>query len=114
MATVVPFASCYVGVRPKQLFGRAPRGGSYLSLITQRGPHCAPRPHLGCHAPKMTLRQICRMLKLLKQIRNREAAAAAARKQGSAAPAPASPGTKSEKRCIPSCLRHKRSLKRFS
>ncbi|KAL7402898.1 hypothetical protein ABVT39_021386 [Epinephelus coioides] len=63
----------------------------------------------------MTLRQICRMLKVMKQIRNREAAAAAAaaaRKQGSAAPAPASPGNKSEKKCIPSCLRHKRSIKR--
>lgn len=34
------------------------------------------------------------------------------RKQGSTAPAPASPGTKSEKRCIPSCLRHKRCIKR--
>lgn len=35
------------------------------------------------------------------------------RKQGSAvSPTPASPGTKAEKRCIPSCLRHKRCIKR--
>lgn len=34
------------------------------------------------------------------------------RKQGSAAPTPVSPSSKSEKRCIPSCLRHKRSKKR--
>ncbi|CAK6973236.1 uncharacterized protein LOC122875182 [Scomber scombrus] len=57
------------------------------------------------------------MLKMMKQVGNREAAAAAtttaaARKQGSAAPAPASPGTKSEKRCMPSCLRLKRCIKR--
>ncbi|KAG7229823.1 hypothetical protein INR49_012472 [Caranx melampygus] len=32
---------------------------------------------------------------------------------GSAAsPTPASPGTKGEKKCIPSCLRHKRCIKR--
>uniref|UniRef100_A0A3P8QLG6 Si:ch211-172l8.4 n=1 Tax=Astatotilapia calliptera TaxID=8154 RepID=A0A3P8QLG6_ASTCA len=48
-----------------------------MSLLTNRGPRCAPRPRLACHAPKMTLRQICRMLKVMKQIRNREAAAAA-------------------------------------
>lgn len=34
------------------------------------------------------------------------------RKQGSAAPVPVSPGTKSEKKCTPCCLRHKRSIKR--
>lgn len=34
------------------------------------------------------------------------------RKQGSASPAPASPATKAEKKCILSCLRHKRSIKR--
>lgn len=36
------------------------------------------------------------------------------RKQGSASQAPPSPGIKSEKRCIPSCLRRKRSIKRVS
>lgn len=36
------------------------------------------------------------------------------RKQGSAAPAPASPGAKSEKKCVPSCLRRKRGIKRVS
>ncbi|TKS73011.1 hypothetical protein D9C73_007099 [Collichthys lucidus] len=116
MATVVPFASCYASVQPLQLFGRGPRGGNYLSLFSYRGPRCTPRPRLACHAPKMTIRQICRMLKVMKQVRNREAAAAAAaaRKQGSAAaPVPASPSTKSEKKCVPSCLRHKRSIKRI-
>ncbi|KAK2841862.1 hypothetical protein Q5P01_012062 [Channa striata] len=113
MATVVPFASCYAGPQPLQLFGRGPRGGTCLSLLTHRGPHCSPRPHLAYRAPNMTLWQICRMLKVMKQIRTREAAAAAAaRKQGSASPTPASPSTKSEKKCIPSCLRHKRSIKR--
>ncbi|XP_076742926.1 uncharacterized protein LOC143419558 [Maylandia zebra] len=116
MAAVVPFVSCYASVQPLQLFGRGPRGGNYLSLLTNRGPRCAPRPRLACHAPKMTLRQICRMLKVMKQIRNREAAATASptRKQGSASPAPASPGAKSEKKCVPSCLRRKRSIKRVS
>ncbi|KAM7413977.1 hypothetical protein PAMA_019003 [Pampus argenteus] len=109
-------ASCYAhsSVQPLQLFAKGPRGGNYMALITYRGPRCTPRPRLACHAPKMTLRQICRMLKVMKQVRNREAAATAAtaRKQGSASPAPASPGTKSEKKCIPSCLRHKRGIKR--
>ncbi|KAA8592028.1 hypothetical protein FQN60_017402 [Etheostoma spectabile] len=181
MATVVPFASCYTsGVQPLQLFGKGPIQGNYLSLLTYRGPRWTPRPRLACHAPKMTLRQICRMLMIMKQVRKREAAAAAAaspnpkkvcankvkskvsnadmlkaifelkerfsvfeqriyknseditvvkeemkalvfkqrrrktRKQGSAAPAPASPGTKSEKKCAPSCLRQKRSIKRVS
>uniref|UniRef100_A0A3Q0REB0 Si:ch211-172l8.4 n=1 Tax=Amphilophus citrinellus TaxID=61819 RepID=A0A3Q0REB0_AMPCI len=72
------FASCYASVQPLQLFGRGPRGGNYLSLLTQRGPRCTPRPRLACHAPKMTLRQICRLLKVMKQIRDREAAAAPA------------------------------------
>ncbi|KAF3689181.1 hypothetical protein EXN66_Car004853 [Channa argus] len=113
MATVVPFASCYGGAQPLQLFGRGPRGGAYLSLLTYRGPHCTPRPHLAYHAPNMTLWQICRMLKVMKQIRNREAtAAASSRKQGSASPTPASPSTKSEKKCLPNCIRNKRSIKR--
>lgn len=73
------FASCYASVQPLQLFGRGPRGANYLSLFAYRGPRCTPRPRLACHAPKMTLRQICRMLKMLKQVRNREAAATAAR-----------------------------------
>lgn len=34
------------------------------------------------------------------------------RKQGSVSPVPVSPGTKSEKKCTPCCLRHKRSIKR--
>uniref|UniRef100_A0A3P8RKC5 Si:ch211-172l8.4 n=1 Tax=Amphiprion percula TaxID=161767 RepID=A0A3P8RKC5_AMPPE len=71
------FASCYASVQPLQLFGKGARGGHYLSLLTNRGPHCSPRPRLTCHAPKMTLRQICRMLKVMKQVRKREAAAAA-------------------------------------
>uniref|UniRef100_A0A8P4KIR3 Si:ch211-172l8.4 n=1 Tax=Dicentrarchus labrax TaxID=13489 RepID=A0A8P4KIR3_DICLA len=73
------FASCYASVEPLHLFGRGPRGANYLSLLyTYRGPRCTPRPRLACHAPKMTLRQICRMLKVMKKVRNREAAAAAA------------------------------------
>ncbi|KAM4573681.1 uncharacterized protein PAE49_008437 [Odontesthes bonariensis] len=117
MATVVPFASCYASAPPLQLFGRGPGGGNYyLSLIAYRGPRCVPRPRLACHAPKMTLRQICRMLKVMKQVRNREAAAAA-RKQGPvgpAAPAPVSPGIKPDRKCTPSCLRHRRNIKRIS
>eukprot|EP00064_Thunnus_orientalis_P011598 superscaffoldBa00001688_g11629 len=117
MATVVPCASCYAhsSVQPLHLFGKGPRGDNFLALLTYRGPRCTPRPHLTCHAPKMTLRQICCKLKVMKKVRNRDAAAAAAaaaRKQGSAAPAPVSPGTKSEKKCVPSCVRHKRSIKR--
>uniref|UniRef100_A0A3Q2Q3N8 Si:ch211-172l8.4 n=1 Tax=Fundulus heteroclitus TaxID=8078 RepID=A0A3Q2Q3N8_FUNHE len=71
------FASCYASAQPLQLFGRGPVGANYLSLLKYRGPRCAPRPHLAYHAPRLTLRQICRMLKVLKQVRNREAAASA-------------------------------------
>uniref|UniRef100_A0A1A8I2R8 Uncharacterized protein n=1 Tax=Nothobranchius kuhntae TaxID=321403 RepID=A0A1A8I2R8_NOTKU len=46
-----------------------------MSLLAYRGPRSTPRPRLAC--PKMTLRQICRMLKMMKQVRTREAAAAA-------------------------------------
>ncbi|MED6261119.1 hypothetical protein ATANTOWER_001072 [Ataeniobius toweri] len=113
MAAVVPFASCYASIQPLQLFGRGPVGGNYLSLLKYRGPRCAPRPRLACHTPRMTLLQICRLLKGMKQVRNREAAATT-RKQGSSSPAPASPGIKSEKKCVPCCLRRKRSLKRVS
>ncbi|XP_077938587.1 uncharacterized protein LOC144383705 [Gasterosteus aculeatus] len=117
MATVVPFASCYSSAQPLQLFGRGPGQANYLLLFTQRGPRLAPRPRLALHAPRMSLRQICHMLKVMKQVRNGEAAATssaapAVRKQGPAAPAPASPATKSEKKCVPSCLRSKRSIKR--
>ncbi|KAM9375745.1 uncharacterized protein KZ484_008277 [Pholidichthys leucotaenia] len=112
MATVVPFASYYASVQPLHMFGRGPGGGNYMSLLKYRGPHCSPQPRMAYHTPKMTLRQICRLLKVMKQIRNREAAAAPTRKQGSSSLAPASPGTKSEKKCVLSCLRRKRSVKR--
>lgn len=74
---VSQFASCYATAQPLQLFGRENRGGHYLSLLAYRGPRCTPRPRLVCHAPKMTLRQICHTLKVMRQVRHREAAAAA-------------------------------------
>ncbi|KAF6735595.1 hypothetical protein FQA47_019007 [Oryzias melastigma] len=115
MAAVVPFASCYAGgSQPLQLFGKGPAGSNYLSLLAYRGPRCAPRPRLTCHAPKMTLRQICRLLRMMKQVKKRETSVAAARKQGTASPAPSSPGSKAEKKCPPCCLRYKRSIKRIS
>ncbi|KAF7644563.1 hypothetical protein LDENG_00219840 [Lucifuga dentata] len=117
MATVVPCASCYArsSFQPLQLFGRGPRGAYYRSLIAHRGPRSTPRPRLACHTPKMTLRQICHMLRMMKQVRKREAAAAAAasRKQGSAAPPPASPSTKTEKKSFPCCFRRRCSIKHF-
>ncbi|KAM8892632.1 uncharacterized protein AB9W97_012551 isoform 1-T2 [Spinachia spinachia] len=114
MATVVPFASCYGSVRPLKLFGRGPGQANYLLLFTQKGPCFAPRPRLALLAPRMSLRQIWRMLKMMKQVRSGDAAAAAPaiRKQGPVAPAPTSPGTKSEKKCTPSCIGHKCSIKR--
>ncbi|CAB1425192.1 unnamed protein product [Pleuronectes platessa] len=110
----VQFASCYGSGQPLYLFGRAPRGTNYLALFTYRGPRCTPRPRLAYPPPKMTLRQICGMLKVMKQVRKREAAAAAAacRKQGSSSPTPASPGTKSDRKCLLGGPRHKRSIKR--
>lgn len=76
------FASCYSSAQPLQLFGRGPGQANYLLLFTQRGPRLAPRPRLALHAPRMSLRQICHMLKVMKQVRNGEAAATS-----SAAPA---------------------------
>ncbi|KAJ3596720.1 hypothetical protein NHX12_003124 [Muraenolepis orangiensis] len=72
---LLTFASCYgqSSVQPLQLFGRGP-GLDYMSLLAYRGPRSAPRPHLAHHGPRMTLRQICRMLKTMKQLRAREAA----------------------------------------
>lgn len=49
-----------------------------MSLFSYRGPRGSPRPRLACHAPKMTLRQIYRMLRIMRQLRIKEAAAAAA------------------------------------
>ncbi|KAA0724530.1 hypothetical protein E1301_Tti003798 [Triplophysa tibetana] len=92
------------------MFGRG-HGGDYMSLFTYRGPRWSPRPRLACNAPKMTLRQICRMLRIMRQLRIKEAAAAAAaaRKQGSPAVTPKSPTVKSERRCLPACFRRRRS-----
>ncbi|TRY87994.1 hypothetical protein DNTS_007022 [Danionella cerebrum] len=120
MATVVPIkylsgacASCY-GSSSLLLYGRG-SGGDYMDLFSYRGPRGAPRPRLACHAPKMTLRQICRMLRIMRQLRNKEAAAAAAaRKQASPPSSPSS--IKSDKRCLPACFRRRRSnnIKRVS
>ncbi|KAM9816362.1 uncharacterized protein ACBT44_010723 isoform 1-T3 [Syngnathus typhle] len=78
MATFVHCASCYAhsSVQPLHMFGKGPDRGNYMSLFTYRGPRYAPRPRLPRHAPNMTLWQICHMLKLMKQVRKREAAAA--------------------------------------
>ncbi|XP_077566943.1 uncharacterized protein LOC144190159 isoform X4 [Stigmatopora nigra] len=69
MTTVVHCASCYAhsSVQPLHMFGKGPARGNYLSLFTYRGPRHAPRPRLPHHAPNMTLKQICQMLKLMKQ-----------------------------------------------
>ena len=47
-----------------------------MSLFMYRVPHYVPRARLVYRAPKMTLRQICRLLKMMKQVRKREAAIA--------------------------------------
>lgn len=59
------FASCYV--QPLQLFGQGTRRVNYLSLLTYHGPHCTPQPRIVCHTPRLTLRQICHMLKVMRQ-----------------------------------------------
>ncbi|KAM9503903.1 uncharacterized protein ACWYII_000962 [Salvelinus alpinus] len=114
MATVVPFASCYGNStlhQPLQLFGKGPKCG-YMSLIAYRGPRNDPHPRLACNTPKLTLRQIYRMLCVM---RYEAAAAANKRKQASSPPPPGSP-TKSDRRCLPSCFRRRRitpNIKRF-
>ncbi|KAF4091116.1 hypothetical protein AMELA_G00033310 [Ameiurus melas] len=108
MATVVPCASCYASsrVQPLGFLGRGP-SGAYMSLLVYHGPRGAPPPTLAHHAPNMTLRQICHMLRLMRQVRHREAAAAAAatRKQAAGLAAPSSP---SQKHCLPGFLRRRR------
>ncbi|KAK6318375.1 hypothetical protein J4Q44_G00116660 [Coregonus suidteri] len=114
MATVVPFASCYGNStlhQPLQLFGKGPKCG-YMSLIAYRSPCNVPRPRLACNAPKLTLCQICRMLRVM---RFEAAAAANNRKQASSPPPPVSPA-KSDRRCLPSCFRRRlntTNVKRF-
>ncbi|KAJ8343875.1 hypothetical protein SKAU_G00312040 [Synaphobranchus kaupii] len=106
MATVVPFASCYAanGLRPLQLFRNGP-GGGYLCLLTYHGPRGVPRPRVAYRGPKMTLRQICRMLRAM-----REGGPAGTRKQTSPVPPPGSPVVKvTERRCFPACFRRRRS-----
>lgn len=100
------------------MYARSSRG-DYLSMFMYRGPRFVPQPRLSHHDPNMTLRQICRMLKVMKQVKKREraavaaaAAAATARKQASMVSAPASPGSKCDKRCAVGCVRYKRSIKR--
>ncbi|CAL8358527.1 unnamed protein product [Lota lota] len=114
MASVVHCASCYgqSSVQPLQLFGRGP-GLDYMSMLTYRGPRCVPHPRLAYHSPRMTLRQICRTLKIMKQLRAREAAIIPGRKQGSAV---AATSAVPEKRCLPSCLRRRwnNNIKRAS
>lgn len=79
LSVTLQCASCYGSrsVQPLQLFGKSPNS-SYISLLTYRNPRGGPRPRLACHGPKLTLRQICRMLRMMRQVRNREAAATAA------------------------------------
>ncbi|KAJ8417460.1 hypothetical protein AAFF_G00286870 [Aldrovandia affinis] len=68
MVHVIPFASYYTitTLRPMQLFGKGPEFG-YMSLFTYHGPRTAPRPRMAYHAPKMTLRQICHLLRVMRQ-----------------------------------------------
>ncbi|KAK1803981.1 hypothetical protein P4O66_003916 [Electrophorus voltai] len=103
------FASCCGSctLQPWLLFGRGP-GGGYM-LLTCHGPRGAPRPSLACRTPQMTLRQICHMLRIMRQVRRREAATAAdnARKQVAVSAMPSSPSSQSERRCLLSCLRRR-------
>ncbi|KAI1904541.1 hypothetical protein AGOR_G00006700 [Albula goreensis] len=71
----------------------------------------APHPRMACHAPKMTLRQICHMLRMMRKMRSREAGPGGmSRKQTSPLPPPSSPVTKAtERRCLPACLRRRRN-----
>uniref|UniRef100_A0A3Q3VKD4 Uncharacterized protein n=1 Tax=Mola mola TaxID=94237 RepID=A0A3Q3VKD4_MOLML len=71
-------ASCYASIQPLQLFGKGSRGANCLSLFAYHGPRYMQRPHLACHTQKMTLRQICRMLKVMKKMRSRETTAGVA------------------------------------
>ncbi|KAJ7997804.1 hypothetical protein DPEC_G00215930 [Dallia pectoralis] len=106
MATVVPFASCYGDSSPRQplqLFGKGPQC-DYMSLITYRSPRNVAHPRLACSPPKLTLRQIYRMLRVL---RYEATAAANPRKQASSPPG--SP-VRSDRRFLPSCFRRRRSI----
>ncbi|KAK7891974.1 hypothetical protein WMY93_023937 [Mugilogobius chulae] len=81
MAFVVPCASYY---GHGNAHGR-PSRGDYMSMFIYRGPRVTPQPRLSHHDPNMTLRQICRMLKVMKQVKKRERAATAAATAAAAA-----------------------------
>ncbi|KAK6479949.1 hypothetical protein HHUSO_G19104 [Huso huso] len=110
MATFIPCASCYGNSGPLQLFGMG-RTGGYLSLLSYHGPTGGPRPRLVYHTPRLTLRQICRLIRMMRQVRIKEAAkASAAQIQAPGLSAPAPPvAMTSEKHCLSSCFRHHRS-----
>lgn len=95
-----PVCAC-VG-RPTPVAALVPGHGS-LCLIMKRS-HVAARANIQSHF-LLSFLSLCVWFPSL--------SLSAHRKQGSAAsPTPASPGTKAEKKCIPSCLRHKRCIKR--
>ncbi|KAL4623504.1 hypothetical protein GN956_G19553 [Arapaima gigas] len=109
MAAVVPFASCYArsSIRPLQLFGG--HEGGYLYLLAYHGPRGAPQSRMTYRGPKMTLGQICRMLRVMRQVHGREPGPGANRKP-LAQPSLSPQVTKrTEKRCLPACLRRRRS-----
>ncbi|KAM9063207.1 uncharacterized protein ACOB8E_011222 isoform 2-T2 [Sarcophilus harrisii] len=62
------YASCYRKKRAMQMLGR----GSYFSLFANPPCLAGPRKPLACPAPKMTLRQISRLIRALKQVRLRD------------------------------------------
>ncbi|KAK1163447.1 hypothetical protein AOXY_G16934 [Acipenser oxyrinchus oxyrinchus] len=92
------------------------RTGGYLSLLSYHGPTGGARPRLVCHSPRLTLRQICRLIRMTRQIRIKEAAkASAARIQAPDLSTPVSPvAMTSEKHCLSSCFwrRHAANIKR--
>ncbi|MGH0115779.1 UNVERIFIED_CONTAM: hypothetical protein FKN15_046964 [Acipenser sinensis] len=105
-------ASCYGNNGPLQLFGMG-RTGGYLSLLSNHGPTGGPRPRLVCHTPRLTLRQICRLIRMTRQVRIKEATKASAARSRIQAPdlsTPVSPvAMTSEKHCLSSCFWRNRS-----
>ncbi|KAM6430410.1 uncharacterized protein PHA67_002424 [Liasis olivaceus] len=69
MATFVPYASCYKNKQAVQLLGR----NSYFSLFANPPCLISQRQQLAYQAPEMTLWQINRLIRVLRQLNLRDA-----------------------------------------
>ncbi|XP_077787939.1 uncharacterized protein LOC144328433 [Podarcis muralis] len=108
MATFVPYASCYGNKQAVQLLGR----NSYFSLFANPPCLISQRQRLACQAPEMTLRQISKLIRVLKQLNLRDAKgkklAEAQRSRSSSSSMESQQSRTSDQHCL-SCFHSRRN-----